>query len=507
MNVLIISAEVAPFAKVGGLADVAGALPKALHDLGHDVRVVMPCYKMVECNPAYAVEDVLAPFPVPSGSHQIEKAFVKRTAIHGAGGAIPVLLIGNVGTEGRPGHFSEATDSTKVYTYSPDPYAFFCRAVLEMVLRLDDGWIPDVLHCNDWHSGLVPVFARTFYADKPDIQRAASVFTIHNLAYQGGFERNEWPSTSLPDSLYNPDGLEFYGAWSFMKAGLTFADRVNTVSETYAREIQTGEYGCGLDGLMQTLSRTGRLSGILNGIDFEEYNPETDPRIPAHFSAADLMGKAKCKAALQVELSLNKDPAAPLIGLVSRLADQKGFDLIQAMVEDMLALPVQFALLGTGDKAYEAYFRCLEERYPGRFSARIAFDVGLAQRIYAGSDMFLMPSRFEPCGLGQMMALRYGTVPVVRATGGLADSIQDYGADPANGNGFVFKPYSPAALLRSVIDAVAVYRRPSEWSALAKRAMGCDFSWTRSARRYEALYEDAAEAVRAAEKPLALASK
>lgn len=505
MKILIISAEVAPFAKVGGLADVAGALPKALTALGHDVRVAMPCYKMVESDPGFAVRDMLAPFPVPVRPGKTELAYVKQTAIHASGGDIPVLLVGNIGKAGRPGHFAEATDSTKVYTFAPEPYVFFGRAVLEMLRRLNDGWAPDVLHCNDWHSGLTPGFARMFYADDPRAGRAASVFTIHNLAYQGSFDRHNWPVTGLPDSLYTPDTLEFYGGWSFMKGGLTFADRINTVSETYAREIQTPEYGCGLDGLMQTLSRTGRLSGILNGIDYEVYDPETDPYIPAHFNATDLAGKARCKAALQTELALDRNPDIPIVGLVSRLADQKGLDLIHEMVEDMLALPVQFALLGTGDKAYEAFFRCLQERRPGRVHVRIAFDVPLAQRIYAGSDMFLMPSRFEPCGLGQMMALRYGTIPIVRATGGLADTVRDYcSSDSDDANGFVFKQYSTDALLRCVIDAVSVFRRPAAWSRLVSRAVRGDFSWNRSASRYEALYREAIAAKSAGRKPLAM---
>ncbi len=505
MNVLLISAEVAPFAKVGGLADVAGALPKALRDLGHDVRVVMPCYKMIENDSRCVVEEVLRPFPVPIRQGLTEQAFVKSTTIHTTEGDIPVFLIGGIGDEGRPGHFSEATDSTKVYTYAPEPYVFFCRAVLEMVCLLDDGWIPDVLHCNDWHTGLIPVFAHANYRDVPRIAQAATVFTIHNLAYQGNFERGDWEATGLADSLYTPDGLEFYGGWSFMKGGLTFADRINTVSENYAREIQTPEYACGLEGLMQTLDRTGRLSGILNGIDYEIYNPKTDPYIPSHFEPDNLRGKAECKAELQAELSLDRDSDCPLVGLVSRLADQKGLDLIHAIIEDMLALPVQFALLGTGDKAYEAFFRCLQDRYPGKVHARIAFDVGLAQRIYASSDLFLMPSRFEPCGLGQMMALRYGTIPIVRATGGLADSIMDLGeADGAAGNGFVFQEYSPNALLQCMERAVIAFQRREKWSLVVSRALRCDFSWKRSALRYDALFRDAVAVHTSDRKPLAL---
>jgi starch synthase len=505
MNILIISAEVAPFAKVGGLADVAGALPKALCELGHDVRVVMPCYKMVEANPDYAVQDLYGPFSVTVRPGEKERAFVRTTAIHSRSGDIPVLLVGNVGSKSRPGHFAEATDSTKVYSLSPEPYVFFCRAVIEMLRKMKDEWRPDILHCNDWQSGLIPVLARTEYRNDPVIAGASTQFTIHNLAYQGNFDRHDWHVTGLSDSLYSVDALEFYGGWSFMKGALMFSDRINTVSETYAKEIRTPEYGCGLDGLMETLARTGRLSGILNGIDFDEYNPETDPRIPSHFSAQNTAGKRTCKDRLQDEIGLARDPKVPLIGLVSRLADQKGLDLIHAIVEPMLGLPVQFALLGTGDKSYEAFFRRLQERNPGQMHARIGFDTDLAQRIYAGCDLFLMPSRFEPCGLGQMMALRYGTIPIVRATGGLADSIRDYGSVPAAlANGFVFGEYSPDALLGCVREAVALFRQPAPWKRLVRRAMQCDFSWSRSAVRYEASYCDALAARRAGQMPLSL---
>ncbi len=503
MKILVISAEVAPFAKVGGLADVAGALPKALRHLGHDVRVAMPCYKMVEESSAYDVKELVGPFAVPITHDHTECAFVKSTSIQARSGQIPVLLIGNIGAGDRPGYFEEATDSSRVYSLRPEPYVFFCRAVLETIRHLTDGWRPDLLHCNDWQSGLVPVLARTAYRDDPKINSAAALFTIHNLAYQGNFERHDWAANGLSDSLYDVNAMEFYSGWSFMKGGVTFSDRVNTVSETYAKEIQTPEYGSGLDGLMRTLAHTGRLSGILNGIDYEEYDPETDPRIPAHYGPQNLEGKAACKAALQKELDLSVNSAVPLIGLVSRLADQKGLDLIHAIVEQMLSLPVQFSVLGTGDLGYEAFFRQLQKRFPGQVHARIGFDVSLAQRIYAGSDLFLMPSRFEPCGLGQMMALRYGTIPIVRATGGLADSIHGIGSgNSADANGFVFREYLPQELLECIVRANGMFHRTAEWKRLVRRAMKCDFSWNRSAARYEALYLEAIMARATGQLPL-----
>lgn len=503
LRILVVAAEVAPFAKVGGLADVAGALPKALKAMGHDVRIAMPCYKMIESDPKFGVEDALPVFPVPVRPGETEPAFVKQTAIRADAdaGGIPVYLVGSPAPEPRkpsPGYFRQATESKAVYTYAPEPYVFFCRAVLEMLPRLRPAWKPDVIHCNDWHTGLIPVYARAFYGENSTIREAATLFTVHNLAYQGNFPRAAWASNGLHPCFYQVDGLEFYGEWSFMKGGLCFADRVNTVSENYAREIQTTEFGCGLEGLMRTLDREERLCGIVNGIDYEEFNPATDPRLPTHFQADAPEGKAVCKAALQAELKLPKSKTAAVIGIVSRLADQKGLDLIHAAAEAILKLPVQLVVLGLGDPLYETYFTQLQSRYPKQVRACIRFDIELAQRIYAGSDLFLMPSRFEPCGLGQLISLRYGTLPIVRATGGLADTIQDF--DPQarpDGNGFVFTDYTPEALLAAVRRAVALYGRKGVWPMLVERALSADYSWPRSAAKYAALYADAVRARKA----------
>ncbi|MCS6775722.1 MAG: glycogen synthase GlgA [Chloroherpetonaceae bacterium] len=496
LNILLLSSEVAPFAKVGGLADVAGSLPKALRALGHDVRVAMPSYAMVESHPAYAVSDLLSCFPVPVRPGLTEQGYLKRTHIlvHAIHAEVPVYLIGHHGPNGeRSGYFHRATESRKIYALEPEPYVFFCRAVLEALRHMASEWKPDIIHCNDWQTGLIPVYKRLFYSEVPDLADAASVFTVHNLAYQGNFEVSQWPTNGLPFELFHIDGLEFYGQWTFMKGGLLFAERVNTVSPNYAREIQTEEYGCGLHGLLRTLSSQGRLVGILNGIDTEEFNPATDPRIAAHYDADNPQGKAQCKARLQAELGLTLSEETALIGMVSRLADQKGLDIIQAIIETALQeLPVQFVLLGTGDQAYEEYFTALQARYPEQVHARIAFDAELAQRIYSGSDLFLMPSRFEPCGLGQMIALRYGTLPIVRATGGLADTVTDIDpVNPQTGNGFVFDAYRPEALLATLRRAVTVYQQKPVWQSLVRRAMREDFSWDRSARSYVALYEEA----------------
>lgn len=487
LKILLVSAEVAPLAKVGGLADVAGALPKALRALGHDVRVVMPAYKMIEDNPKHAVEDRLPTFSVPIREGYAEEACVKQTWIDND---VPVYLIAS------DRYFVDATESQKVYSLSPEPYVFFNRAVAEFVPRLSPAWSPDILHCNDWQTGLLPVYLHTFYGEHPVWANVARVFTIHNLAYQGLFPYETLRYAGLPDHLFTYDRLEFYGQMSFLKGGLVFSDMVSTVSPTYAQEIQTPEYGCGLEGLLQYLASQGRLTGILNGIDEEEFNPATDPRIPARYSAENVAGKAKCKAALQAECGLPRSKSAALIGVVSRLADQKGFDLLQTVAERMLRLPVQFVLLGTGDPQYEAYFQALEARFPKKVKAHIGFDTDLAQRIYAGSDLFLMPSRFEPCGLGQMISLRYGTIPIVRATGGLADTITDYDPRTGKGNGFVFREYAAEALLRAVQRAVETFQDKEQWEPLTQRALQIDFSWSSSARKYVALYRQAQSGLR-----------
>lgn len=487
LKILLVAAEVAPFAKVGGLADVAGALPKALKKMGHDVRVVMPCYRMIEDNPAYGVTDVLAPFPVHIHDGYTEMAHVRKTAI---AGDVPVYLIGS------DRYFVDATESRKVYSMSHEPYVFFDRAVVEFVPRLEPSWTPDIVHCNDWHTGLVPVYLRTFFREHATWANAAVVFTIHNLAYQGEFDFEVLRYAGLPDYLFTYDKLEFYGRMSFMKGGLTFADYVNTVSKTYAQEIQTPEFGCRLEGLLRYLAAEGRLTGIVNGIDYDEYNPATDPRIAAHFDASDLKGKAACKKDLQKLSGLPLDKKAPLIGLISRLADQKGFDLIRAAADALMALPIQFVLLGTGDPHYEAFFRELEQRYPEKVRAHIGFDAALAQKIYAGSDMFLMPSRFEPCGLGQLMSLRYGAIPIVRATGGLADTITDYDPATGTGNGFSFKEYDAGAMLATVERAVKTFQDAAAWKALTVAALKTDFSWNASAAQYVELFQRARAGLR-----------
>ncbi len=490
MRILFAAAEMAPFAKVGGLADVAGALPKALNARGHDVRVIMPAYPMVLNNPDWHIERLFE-LTVPIHADWQERATVYQIRLPAP---LRVYLI-------ESHWFAQATESTRIYSVEPRAYIFFCRAVAAFIERYAESWQPHVVHCNDWHTGLIPVYLRTL--SHPLFSTIATVFTIHNLAYQGVFEAELFRQTGLPDHLFTPEGLEFYGRLNFMKGGLLFSEQVNTVSPTYAREIQTPEYGERLEELLRTLAERRQLSGILNGIDYEEWNPETDPHLPAHYSADDLTGKGQNKSALQQACGWQPDEERAILGLVSRLTDQKGLDLLKAIGAKILQLPVQLVLLGTGDPEYERYFRLLHKRHRAKVHATIGFDNAWAHQIYAGADMFLMPSRFEPCGLGQLISLRYGTIPVVRHTGGLADTITDYDLTSGMGNGFAFRDYKPSALYDAIERAVNLFTHRTRWQALVQRAMRQDWSWRRSAQEYEALYARALEAVATSERQLA----
>lgn len=475
MKILFVSHEVAPFAKVGGLADVAGSLPQALKALGHDVRVVMPGYRMILEDPAYHVEPIEKHgFSVYVGPGWHETASLWQSAM----GEVPIYFIGN------EQYFGRTVNSATVYQPGYEQHLFFARAVLDACQRLD--WVPDLVHCNDWHTGFLPVFLRK--SDNPVWEGVGSVFTIHNLAYQGEFGFDVLERAGLPPSMFNHHELEAWGSVNFLKAGAVFSDKVNTVSERYAEEIQEPEYGCRLEGLMVHLKEEGRLSGILNGIDQDFFDPTKDPHLLAHFSPSDLSGKAVNKRSLLHELGFPGDGGAPLVGVVSRLSNQKGMDLMLKIADQLLDMPARLVVQGLGDPWLAEQFRALQLRRPDRFRFVEKFDPDLAQRVYAGSDIFLMPSAFEPCGLGQMIAMRYGTIPVVRETGGLADTVQE------DENGFVFHAMEPLALLQACGRAIMRYRKEEEWAELVRRAMMFDSSWTRSAAAYEALYTDALEA-------------
>ena len=471
MRILFVSAEVAPFAKVGGLADVAGALPKALCRLGHDARVIMPCYRMIEDDPRWTLETKIEHFSVPMGNLGNKLAFLKRTTLDG----LPVAFIGT------DDWFTEGVDNQTLYQPGEWQHIFFSRAVMIAMELLD--WIPDVVHSNDWHTGFLPLLIRELGG--PVWEEVATVHTIHNLAYQGEFGIEALDAAGLPHRLFNSEEVEAWGNVNFLKAGCVFADRVNTVSKNYAQEIQTLEFGCKFEGLMEHLGHRGYLSGILNGLDTDVFNPMTDPDLPANFSVDELQGKTECRRYLLDELKMEPIPNAPLFGVVSRLSSQKGMDLILKAAEAMFSLPVQLIVQGQGDLALTESLRGLQERFPKHFRYVPQFAAPIAQRIYAGCDAFMMPSAFEPCGLGQMIAMRYGTVPVVRATGGLADTVFE------GINGIVYQNQEPMELLSAVTRARDLYLQPYLWRFTMLNGMRGDYSWDQSASKYLKLYEDA----------------
>ena len=472
MNVLFVAAEVAPLVKVGGLADVAGALPATLRRMGHDVRVVMPRYRRIRESAIEQTGPLAASF-LPVAERQ-EELRIWLTHI----GDVPVYLLDIPAAFERPSIYGDGDDDRR--------FILFARGVMALMqhLREVEGWQPDVINANDWHSALVPNYIKTYYAYT--FGHIATVFTIHNLAYQGSFSPFTLGMAGLAESGLVEDraGPSFHNQFNFMARAIIYSDIISTVSPTYANEIMTSEYGERLNGLLH--SRSDRLAGILNGIDTDVFNPETDPYIVANYSADKMKGKAQCKAAFQHEMGLEENPKAMLIGIVSRLADQKGFDLIDGMIPWLLqSTDAQLVILGAGNPHYEWVFSNHAHLSPKRIALRLGFDAALAQRIYAGSDTFLMPSRFEPCGLGQMIALRYGTVPIVRATGGLNDTIRE-GYD---GNGFRFHPYEISYLNDAIGRALQAYSDKKGWAILRGRGMREDFSWEASAQRYIGLYQ------------------
>lgn len=476
MQILLASSEVAPFAKTGGLADVAGALPKALAKLGHDIRVVLPKYRMVDAA-KHGLKRILSTLPVPIAG-AIENAAVWQGAI----GSVPAYFIENDDYYDRKGLYQfEGRD----HPDNAERFAFFSRAILEMTQALD--FIPAVYHCNDWQTGLVPTYLRTTYQHAPEFHGSGVLFTVHNLGYQGLFKPAALAIANLGQDLFNPFGVEFYGKVNFLKAGLVFSDLINTVSRKYSQEIQTEEFGHGLEGVLRARFRD--VHGILNGIDYDEWHPSRDALITARFSQEDVSGKTLCKADLQREFELPERPDVPLLAVISRLTPQKGMDLVAEALDAMLNLDAQFVLLGTGDVDLHQAFEEAKARHPSRIGLKLGFDVALSHKIEAGADMFLMPSRYEPCGLNQIYSLAYGTVPVARATGGLDDTIQPFNPDTGEGNGFKFAEATSDALLEAVSRAVALYRQPDQWRRLVLNGMACDFSWDRSAKEYVALYQ------------------
>ena len=476
-SVLLIGSEARPFAKTGGLADVLGALPSALQRLGWDATLVLPRYRGVTAG------TLAETFPVTVGGYTRDAGFYEAPLAYGARAVLVDCpdLYDRDGVYGpqHPGQGEAGGD----YPDNARRYAFLTRAALEYAARWKTP--PAIVHAHDWQAGLAPVYLKTIYAAHPTLGGIPSVFTIHNLAYQGLFESDWLPRLDLGWDQFGVDRLEFYGNISFLKGGLIDAQVITTVSRRYAEEIQTPAFGCAFDGVLR--ARSGALVGILNGIDTAEWNPASDPALPAPFDASDLSGKRQAKMALLGRYGLTADEAAlarPVVGMVSRMVDQKGFDLIAAAIPSLTRLDATFLVLGTGDPQYQDMWRALTARFPERIGARIGFDEALAHLIEAGADVFLMPSRFEPCGLNQMYSMRYGTVPVVHGVGGLADTVN-------RSTGFVFEDYTPAAMLEALTAALTAFRDARGWRTLQLAGMQQDFSWARSAQEYVKIYRRA----------------
>ena len=492
-RVLLAASEVVGFAKTGGLADVAGSLPRALAQRGHDCAVILPLYRAVRSArvPISPTDHALS---IPIGNRSVRGRLWRATL---PDSNVPVWLIEQPEYFERDDpargqglyQFTTADGHKRDYPDNCERFIFFCRAVLE-ALPLMDYW-PDVLHLNDWQTGLVPVYLAEEYRKRPRYGDIGTLFTIHNIAYQGSFWHWDMLLTGLGWNLFNHLQLEFYGRLNFLKAGIVFADVITTVSPTYAREIQTPEYGCGLEGVLA--ERRDRLFGIVNGVDYSQWNPASDPYLAATYDAATApQGKAKCKAALQRRFGLPDRPEAPLLGMVSRLVEQKGLGLLGRAADAILRDDAMLVVLGEGDAVYHRMLLELRDRYPRQVGLALAFDDILAHQIEGGADIFLMPSQFEPSGLNQLYSLKYGTPPVVRATGGLADTITDCTPETlaaGTATGFIFGPYTPSAFLEAVRRALALYRgQPDSWRALMQTGMSRDWSWDRSAGEYERLY-------------------
>jgi starch synthase len=482
LRVVVVASEVVPFAKTGGLADVTGALAVALGHQGHQVSVIMPRYPVIE-HAVRSLEKVHDALVVPMGPG-VEYGAVWRAKL---APKIPVYFIEHQQYFNRDALYTGAEGD---YPDNAQRFAFFAKAALEACRALN--LKPDVLHCHDWQSALIPAYLKSTLHDDPDFASIGSLMTIHDLAYQGLFPPEVMEFLQLPPQTYSPEGIEFYGRVNYLKAGIVYADLVSTVSRRYSQEIQTPAFGFGLDGILRY--RGQDVYGILNGIDDREWNPARDRLIAARYTAADLAGKRLCKQALVGAFGLAAERMnAPLVGMISRLVDQKGFELLENAIHRLLALDLGLVILGTGEARYEEFLRSISERYAGQVGVRIGFDNSLAHKIEAGCDIFLMPSRFEPCGLNQMYSLRYGTIPVVHGTGGLDDSIESYDPESAEGNGFKFESYDAEALLASLQQAVALYHDREAWERLMRRGMQMDFSWASPARAYGDLYAKALE--------------
>ncbi len=471
LKVLIVASEVSPYAKSGGLGDVTGSLPKALQSKGVDVRVVFPKYRTIKEDYLRSCE-YISSFDVTL-DWRVQKAdiFTIQSA------SVPTYMIGNDYYFGRGGYYGYGDDNER--------FAFFCKASIEFLDYID--FVPDVIHCNDWQTGPISIYVKDVYSKLKYFSDIKTLYTIHNIQYQGIFPRESLRMMDLNDGYFVDDKMEFYNMINYMKAGLLYSDMITTVSETYAKEIQTSQYAYGLDGVLKC--RSQYLRGIVNGIDYSLNDPATSNKIYKNFDINSLENKTANKTALQQELGLPVRADVPMLAIISRLVDQKGINLVLQAANELLYKDVQLVVLGTGDSHYEGIFKDLGYRYPNKVSANILFDDTLAQKIYAASDIFLMPSLFEPCGLGQLFAMSYGTVPVARATGGLVDTIKHYNYETGEGTGFLFNDYDCGGLMWGINEALNVYYDKNRWNGIVRNAISERFSWDDSANKYIELYE------------------
>ncbi len=480
MKILLASSEMVPFAKSGGLGDVLGALPKALTKLGHDLKIFLPNYSTIDKS-GLKIQKIVGNIHVPVGNVN-EILYLEKAKIPKIG---EIYFIGNDKFFDRPSLYLDP-ETGEDYEDNDQRFIFFSRAILESLKVIE--WQPDIINAHDWQSGLLPVYLKTLYKDDEFFNKTKSVLTIHNLAYQGTFEAEKFENLALPKNLfYSTSPLEFYGKVNFLKGAIEYSDKITTVSKTYAEEIQTtSELGCGLEGVLS--QRKDDLLGILNGVDYHVWSPSRDKKIPFNYYRANLTGKRENKVELLNQSNLPVRDNAPLIGIISRLVDQKGFDLIAEVTDKIFSLDIQMIVLGTGEEKYHKLFKELEGKYPDKIKVYLEFNDQMAHLIEAGSDIFLMPSKFEPCGLNQMFSLKYGTIPIIRKVGGLADTVKDFDEIKYKGTGFVFENYDSEELLDTIKRAVKIYKKKRVWVKIVKEAMLEDYSWDKSAKHYVQLF-------------------
>jgi starch synthase len=481
LKILFVSPEVVPFAKTGGLADVAGTLPGALAALGHDVRTILPFYQVVKKG-GYVCKELVSPLPAPlPWDAGTAKIFALQKPNN-----VPIYFLENDHYFDREYLYGSPQGD---YPDNAERFIFFCRVVLEFLKTID--FRPDVIHCHDWQTALIPVYLKTIFRGDPFFGHTLSFYTIHNLAYQGIFLPETFSLTGLPPELFSLQGLEYWDKINLMKGGIIFSDIISTVSSKYSQEIRTPEYGYGLEGVLQ--DRSEDLYGIINGVDYDEWHPARDRFIIANYDRKKTSRKEKCRKDLIALSGMKINKKMPLLAMISRLADQKGFDLLAQAMDQIMDLELGFVLLGTGEEKYHDLFQEIGKRFPDRASIRLEFNNALAHKIEAGADFFLMPSRYEPCGLNQIYSMKYGTIPIVRATGGLDDTVEDFDPVTGCGTGFKFTEYAVEPMVNKIREAISIYKDKKLWRKIMDNAMAQDFSWENSAKRYQELYLEGLE--------------